>query len=111
MSIRNNKVKAFSLIEVIFAVALVSIISLSLINSFLTIRNVTKKQKILKDMLNIAENAMEINISGNKYAYEYENESYIVAVKIVKINDFSELLEVKVISKEIDDEIVIQRYR
>ncbi len=104
---KRNKLKGFSIIEVIIGVFLLSILSIGIVNSLLTIQNVYLKQQIHKEMLNIAENSIELAISGKEISPD--NDEFNIEV-ISNKEGLLTHIRIKVTHEENENEVVLESY-
>lgn len=104
---KRDKLKGFSIIEVIIGVFLLSILSIGIVNSLLTIQNVYLKQQIHKEMLNIAENSIELAISGREISPD--NDEFNIEV-ISNKEGLLNHIRIKVTHKENENEVVLESY-
>lgn len=104
---KRDKLKGFSIIEVIIGVFLLSILSIGIVNSLLTIQNVYLKQQIHKEMLNIAENSIELAISGREISPD--NDEFNIEVISNKAGLLNHI-RIKVTHEENENEVVLESY-
>lgn len=104
---KRDKLKGFSIIEVIIGVFLLSILSIGIVNSLLTIQNVYLKQQIHKEMLNIAENSIELAISGREISPD--NDEFNIEV-ISNKEGLLNHIRIKVTHEENENEVVLESY-
>ncbi len=105
---KRNNLKGFTLIEVIIAVFLMSIISLGLIKSLLSISTIMEKQKLRKEMIDIAENVIELAMSGDNNTFS--KKGFVIECKIKPLEDEFSHIEVEITHEETNDKISLQNY-
>lgn len=104
---KRNKLKGFSILEVIIGVFLLSILSIGIVNSLLSIQNFYSNQQINKEMLNIAESSMELEISGTKV--NSDDNGFKIEVTSNKEGLLNHI-KIKVTHEESDNEIILESY-
>lgn len=103
----NNKLKGFTLIEVIISVALLSILSLGLMKSLLSISSIFSEQKIRKEMINSGEEAVERTLCGLKY----DSSDFIININTTDVWEKIKRIDVEVHSEETDYEVKFSIYK
>lgn len=107
-----KKIKGLLLIEIILSIALLSILSLGLIKSLLHLSNLTKRQEIKNEMLNMCENIIESELSDISYKNsDYDKKIYKAIVSKEEYNDKLNKIRVTVTCEDIDYEVELQRYK